>query len=326
MEWGLGRSLTRNWDTNSKYLTVPWDFLELKRHGVKIGYTECGCLDLASQSSFYRWSKGACDFCIYQNQPDVCSDQRNLAWGRKVQMMCDLICIEGDAVIDMRSGPKVFREPLTLALDPEFWRPGLDIPERLRLPRDEGELILYHAVGNFSERTDKGGKNLKGTSAIIDAIDRLRAEGHKVRLEFVTNMPNKDVRFIQAQADIVIDQLHYGRYGANAREGMMLGRPVVGALNKSEEAPGAESKCIAEAPIVHATEATIYDVLKDLVLSPEKRRSIGEASRAHALKWWSSRRLRREVRSRVRPPDGGQACLAQRSRFQAPRGTIVSLR
>ena len=155
------------------------------------------------------------------------------------------------------------------------------------MPREEGELILYHAVGNFSERTDKGGKNLKGTGAIVDAVDQLRAEGHKVRLEFVTNMPNKDVRFIQAQADIVIDQLHYGRYGANAREALMLGRPVVGALNKSEEALRAESKCIAEAPIVHATEATIYDVLKDLVVSPEKRRSIGEASRAHALKWWS---------------------------------------
>ena len=125
---GVGSFIDENRDTNSKYMKVPWDFLELKRHGVKIGYTECGCLDLASQSSFYRWSRGACDFCIYQNQPDICSDQRNLAWGRKVQMMCDLICIEADPVLDMRSGPKVFREPLTLALDPEFWRPGLDIP------------------------------------------------------------------------------------------------------------------------------------------------------------------------------------------------------
>ena len=52
-------------------------------------------------------------------------------------------------------------------------------------------------------------------------------------------MPNKDVRFIQVQADIVVDQLNYGRYGAQAREGMMLGRPTVCYINKSEP-PGSD--------------------------------------------------------------------------------------
>jgi glycosyltransferase involved in cell wall biosynthesis len=119
-------------------------------------------------------------------------------------------------------------------------------------------------------------------------VNRLRDEGHRLRLEFVTDVPNKDVRFIQAQADIIVDQLRYGRYGATAREGLMLGVPVVGALNTSELVPTARSECMEEAPIVHATEETIYEVLKDLVVSPDKRRAIGAASRAYALKWWSA--------------------------------------
>ena len=35
-----------------------------------------------------------------------------------------------------------------------------------------------------------------------------------MRLEFVTDVPSKDVRFIQVQADVIVDQLNTGRYGA----------------------------------------------------------------------------------------------------------------
>ena len=49
-------------------------------------------------------------------------------------------------------GDKVFREPLTTALDPDFWRPDLAIPEKYRLKRAPGEMIVYHAVGNYELR------------------------------------------------------------------------------------------------------------------------------------------------------------------------------
>ena len=64
------------------------------------------------------------------------------------------------------------------------------------------------------------------SGAVMAAIEKLKAEGLPVQLYFATEVPSRSVRFIQVQADIVVDQLNYGRIGANARESMMLGRPV----------------------------------------------------------------------------------------------------
>jgi glycosyltransferase involved in cell wall biosynthesis len=45
---------------------------------------------------------------------------------------------------------------------------------------------------------------------------------------------------------------------------------------------------MSELPLVSATERTVYQVLKELLLNAEKREAIGNASRAYALKWHSA--------------------------------------
>jgi glycosyltransferase involved in cell wall biosynthesis len=275
------------YDPFPHYATIPSDFLALREIGVKIGYSISGCLDGVAQSTVHAWSGGACDRCIWQENAAVCTDAGNLAWGQKVYMFCDLIATEGFPALDWQGSDKAYREPLTTALDPEFWRPDLEIPPKWRLSREPGELIVYHGVGNFRERS-RGSRNLKGTGAVIDAIERLRSEGVKVRLEFVSDVPNTEVRFIQAQADVIVDQLNNGRYGATAREGMMLGRPTVCHINRSEP-PGAQRlESIDSCPLVSANEESVYAVLKDLLSDEAKRHSIGQASRDYALKWHSA--------------------------------------
>jgi len=203
-------------------------------------------------------------------------------------MMCDLIATEGFPALDWQGADeRVFREPLTSVLDPDFWHPDLAVPDKYRLQRAPGELIVYHGVGNYATRA-RNGRDLKGSGAVIAAIERLRAEGMPVRLEFVTDMPNREVRFIQAQADIIVDQLNYGRYGAQAREGMMLGRPTICYIKKEEPAGADRLESIETCPLVSATELSIYDVLKELLDNPAKRRAIGKASRAFAVKWHSA--------------------------------------
>jgi glycosyltransferase involved in cell wall biosynthesis len=287
--YGMGHMSFFPWrmDARGEWTTVPYDFLSLRLKGVKIGYSASGCLDGAAQASVFRWSRGACDKCVWRERSDVCSDERNLAWGRKVHLFCDLVATEGLPALDYQQGPRCVREPLTTALDAEVWRPDLPIPERYRLPRAPGEMIVYHGVGNYDART-RNGRNLKGSSAVLEAIERLRREGVPVRLEFVTHVPNRDVRFIQAQADVIVDQLNFGRYGATAREGMMLGKPTICCLNRDEDRDGAALASVAECPLVNATEDTVYDVLKDLLGDEAKRRAIGARSRRYALKWHSA--------------------------------------
>jgi glycosyltransferase involved in cell wall biosynthesis len=274
-------------DRHPDYDVVPTDFIQLRQRGVRIGYTVCGCLDGVAQTSVHRWTGGACDKCVWQHNPSICSDLGNLAWGHKVKLFCDLIATETFPALDYQGGANCFREPLTSALDQEFWRPDLPIPDKYRLTREPGELIVYHAVGNFATRS-VGGRNLKGTGAVVAAIDRLRAEGMKVRLEFVTDMPNREVRFIQAQADVIVDQLNYGRYGATAREGMMLGKPTICHMNLQEPGPNQDLEALRECPLVSADENTVYAVLKGLLENPERRRAVGAASRKFAVKWHSA--------------------------------------
>lgn len=274
-------------DDGNEFAAIPVDFLELKRLGIKIGYSQGGCNQGIAQSSFLRWSEGCCNRCRWQNVPNVCSDRRNLAWGHKLHQMVDLFATEGNPALDYQGTDKCYREPLTTALDPEVWKPNLTIPDYLRLPREKGELIVVHSVGNYMLRS-KNGRSVKGTGAVFDAIERLRAEGVNVRLEFRTEVKSSDMRFIQAQCDVLIDQLNYGRYGATAREGLMLGKPTICYLNRDEPEGVPLSEAIEECPLVSANERTLYPVLRSLLLDSAARAEIGRKSREYALKWHSA--------------------------------------
>lgn len=275
-----------NFDSMTAPGQVPWDFLGLKQHGVKIGYTISGCHDGIRRSA-YKAHHDVCSKCVWELRPDVCSDDRNAIWGDKLARMCDLIAVEEDYAHEWRSGPNVYREPLTIALDPEFWDTDLEVPEEFRLAREDGELIVLHGFANADSRRQNG-RDIKGTHAVMAAVERLHAEGIKVRLEHPTDLDSRDMRYLQAQADVIVDQLNLGRYGAQAREGMMLGKPTVCYINPAEPAGVERLESIGECPLASATEDSIYDVLKDLLSSPEKRREIGGKSRAFALKWHSA--------------------------------------
>lgn len=267
--------------------SVPWEILELRERGVKIGFTISGCLDMVSQTSFRKWSGDMCRHCAWREREEICSDWRNLLLGQKVLELCDLVCNEAESLLDHRVSEKVHLDPLTGAMDPEFWRPDLEVPgDRLR-ERAEGELLIYHALGNAAERLEDGA-DVKGSRRILQAIESLKGRGHPVRLDFVTDLPSREVRFAQVQADIVVDQIRYGRWGATAREALMLGKPVVACINPDGGEGYASSPAITEAPVVHATPETIEQVLEDLVRDPERRAELGRQGRKHAVKWWSA--------------------------------------
>ena len=271
----------------------PQDLMMWRGKGNKIAYTTSGCNSGIAQSSLMRWSASnpggpiCCNKCPYQGVEIVCSDKKNLAWAQRAEKFCDVIFADGAPALDLLKSPKVFRDPISSCLDPEVWRLDLDIPERHRVRTSADEILIYHSFGNFHLRANAE-RNVKGTPAIFAAIERLKSEGFPVRLIYVTDVPNIEVRFIQAQADIVVDQLNFGRYGATAKECMMLGKPVICYINPNELYPGKEIPSLRELPLISATEETVYDKLLELVLSEERRRSIGAASRRFAMKWLSA--------------------------------------
>ena len=259
--------------------------LKVKRHGVKFGWNPCGCLEVIRQSQYFEWSGGACLKCNWRTRPDVCSDAVTQEFAGRITANADLIAAEDLPAIDFAAGPNCVHRPLIAAIDSQVWRPDLEVPEDLRVPRADGEFLVYHAVGNAPVRSVEA-SNVKGTAAVHAALGRLNDEGIPVKLIPVPpNTHNLTVRFLMVQADVVVDQLNLGTTGATTREALMLGKPTICRLI-DERPRGAPVSFTASSPIVRADEATIDDVLKDLLLSPDKRADLGRQSRTFALKWW----------------------------------------
>lgn len=264
----------------------------LKRCGKIITYTNNGCLDGVSQSAFSKWGpESVCAICRWRNEPTVCSDERNLAWGKFRNSMADYQCLLGGNRIDYNDDLRVHEAPEFYCLDKEVWHPQLEIPEAFRLPpKPEGAIWLYHAVGHKADRTTDDGVNIKSSHVYLPLIKRLKEQGLPLELLEPTGIPNKEVRFLQVQADIFLDMLTFGWFGANAREAMMLGKPVICYIRPEwldslrQEIPD----YAAELPVISATPDTVEGILRDLIANPDKRREIGLRSREFAVKWHSA--------------------------------------
>ena len=264
----------------------------LKQCGKKIVYANNGCMDGVSQTAFSQWGpESVCAICRWRNEPTVCSDERNLAWGRFRNSVADYQCLLGGNRADCNDDPRVHEVPEVYCQDKEFWHPQIEIPAAFRLPpKPEGTVWLYHAVGNKTLRTTDDGVNIKSSHVYLPLIKKLKENGVLVELLEPEGIPNKEVRFLQAQADIFLEMLTYGWFGANVREAMLLGKPVICYIRPEwleslrQELPD----YAAELPIISATPDTVEGILRDLIANPEKRHEIGQRGREFAVKWHSA--------------------------------------
>ena len=127
-------------------------------------------------------------------------------------------------------------------------------------------------------------REVKGTDAILAAVDALKAEGHDVEFVLIEKIPHDKVRAIYASADILIDQVHVGWYGGLAVELMALGKPVVAYIRRDDLQfiPRAMAE---ELPVVSADPATLRNVLRPLVSDARQRQELGLRSRRFVENW-----------------------------------------
>jgi glycosyltransferase involved in cell wall biosynthesis len=128
-------------------------------------------------------------------------------------------------------------------------------------------------------------RGVKGTRFILEAVDRLKAEG--VRLEFVLveGLSNAEARRLYERADLLVDQLLIGWYGAVAVEVMALGKPAI-CYVRDEDLEFIPEGMRRDMPIIGATPGTIYEVLKThLTVRRRELAEIGRRSRAYVERW-----------------------------------------
>lgn len=283
------RKILRQWFCH-KYGKF-WDIHLLKLAGKKIGYTNNGCLDGVLKSTFGKWKPfNTCSICNWNNHPEVCSDELNKKWGQFRNGIADYQCNTGSNKADYNLDKRVFESPWFYCLDTEFWNPESLIPSNYLLPYPTEIVKIYHSVGNFEKRSDSANVTIKCTHIYLDLVLKLKNEGLPVELIFFNGIPNKIIKYYQMQSDIVVDMLTFGFFGANVREAMMLGKPVVCYLRPEwlEDMRLEIPDYVNELPIISATPDTVEEVLRDLINNKEKREEIGRKSREFAVKWHGS--------------------------------------
>jgi hypothetical protein len=168
-------------------------------------------------------------------------------------------------------------------------------------PGSRDRVVVAHAPSH---------RDVKGTRYVIDAVQRLKAEGVGLDLALVEGLSNAEALKLYESADVAVDQLLAGWYGGFAVEMMALGRPVIGYLREGDLGfiPPAMR---AELPLMRAEPGTIYEVLKATVAGRDRLAEAGARARAYVERWHDPLAIARRL------GDDYRAALARRHRRRA---------
>lgn len=116
----------------------------------------------------------------------------------------------------------------------------------------------------------------KGTKYVLEAIERLKTE-FDLEFKIIQDVKADELYREIENSDLIIDQMLVGFYGLLSIESMAMGKPVVCYIR-----PDILERSPADMPVINADPDTLQSVLKDILLSPDKLKEIGQRSRKYA--------------------------------------------
>lgn len=134
-------------------------------------------------------------------------------------------------------------------------------------------------------------RGAKGTRFIVDAVNRLKAEGVAFEFLLLHDVPHAHAMRLYPRADLLVDQLLSGWYGGLALELMALGKPVIAYIRPADLGflPDGMREGL---PVINATPATIYGVLKEwLTTRRSELAAVGVRARQFAEDWHDPRKI-----------------------------------
>lgn len=132
-------------------------------------------------------------------------------------------------------------------------------------------------------------RKIKSTAAFLAAVEKLRSEGIEIDLDLIEGVSWAECLARKASADIYFDQTILG-YGNNAIEAWGMGIPVIAGASERTLAE-MRRRFSNELPFLQATEATIYQQLKALVLSGDLRAEYRERGLHHVRQYHDQKRV-----------------------------------
>lgn len=249
----------------------------LKACGVTFVNSPSGCLDEAPKS-FWRARDGGsiCGNCAFSPNCNEKESVENIDIANKHS-----IRIAGTS-----SNPMMYMDHVyhfkARSFDLEIYHPNLVVPLELAW-REESKTNIIHSFMSNGRGTQF--QNIKGSQFVIDAVDDVRRAGHEMKLLSPSNTKSSEMRYLQVQADIAIDQLIYGWWGSTTLECLALGVPVICYLSDDFLRFFYSRYSDIEIPVINANPATISRVLRELVEDKDRIRQISKSSRIFA-EWY----------------------------------------
>jgi hypothetical protein len=240
--WGMSLLDHRSWNIN--YLELPF----LKRSGKRIVVTFQGCdarMKGRSQEFFTTNACATCDVSWCTPRMDAIRQRRI----QKVFRYADRVFALNPDLLHVLPGAEFL--PYA-SVDPREWRAASSDA------RASAPVRILHAPTN---------RSIKGTRFVEEACEELRREGFQLELQLVERVPHRQMMQVLRQADIVVDQLLIGWYGALSVEAMALEKPVLCYLR--EEDLKSFVPFHDRIPIVRTTKESLVEDLRALM----KRRS-----------------------------------------------------
>jgi hypothetical protein len=260
---------------NRRFYHFPLDLWLIKNAGKKIVWQSDGCNTMILPSSWKTQTQpDICEVC-HRTQGEhyrFCSDSYVNHLNRAMKKYADLTFGIG-MDLDFEKNAEFSFFPV----DSELWNPAISIPPEYVYPRKEPESVLvFHGLG-LQGVPNRG--NIKGTEWIKETISELRQEEYNIELMYVEAVPNKVVRFYQAQADIVVDQLLFPGGGQMSRECLALGKPVLTRVHPRQVRAYEQAAAPHDPPpYVPTDRENIRENLIRLIENPDLRYSIGKKS------------------------------------------------
>jgi glycosyltransferase involved in cell wall biosynthesis len=121
---------------------------------------------------------------------------------------------------------------------------------------------------------------IKGTRHVIDAVERLRAEGHRFEFRLKRQLTQAQMHEEIMHCDIYVDQLRCGSHGVTSVETMAAGKPTVTYIR-----PDLVARYPSELPLVNANPDTFLEHLRELICEPALRADLAHRGRRYVEKY-----------------------------------------
>jgi len=230
------------------YFDVPL----LKKLNKKIFFYFAGCDIRDSKQVISKYEVSACKECW----PMMCSANRKKSL--EILSYANGTFVSTPDLLEFVENGILLQQPIDLA---EFNAIKRDVT---RSDLDTDVVKIAHAPTS---------RMIKGTSYLLDAVDRLRSEGYKIELVMVEGKPYSEAIQLYQQVDIAVDQLLIGAYGQFAVEMMALGKPVICYIRDD-----LVNKYPPHLPIISANRNQIFEVLRETIRQRDKWKLIGESA------------------------------------------------